>query len=73
MSAIAKIEVTVSPADGCTLIGGAECATTLWTAMHNETREQVTITPDDVVWVLDSPGAALSGERGYRRLWRIGR
>lgn len=73
MSAVAKIEVTVLPTEDCTLIGGEECATTFWTARHNETGEQVTITADDVAWVLDSPGVALSGARGYRRLWLIAR
>ena len=74
MSAIAKIEVTVLPAEGCTLIGAAECATTFWTARHNETGEQITVTADDVAWVLTRPLSVMFGdaeERGYGRLWTI--
>ena len=75
MSAIAKIEVTVSPTEGGTLAEGEPIAGlnggTYWRAIRNDTRESIIVTAEDVAWVLANPVLAMSGSRGYGRV-RIG-
>ena len=75
MSAIAKIEVTVSPTEGGTLAEGGPIAGlnggTYWRAIRNDTRESIIVTAEDVAWVLANPVLAMSGSRGYGRMWII--
>jgi hypothetical protein len=71
MSAVAKIEVSVVPTEGGTLIEDEDSPHTCWRAIRNDTRERIAVTADDVAWVLANPVLAMSGSRGYGRLWII--
>ena len=68
---IAKIEVSVVPTEGGTLIEDEDSPSTYWRAIRNDTREAIIVTADDVAWVLANPVLAMSGSRGYGRMWII--
>ena len=65
-----QIEVGVVPTEGGTLIV-TNSPSTYWRAIRNDTREAIIVTADDVAWVLANPVLAMSGSRGYGRMWII--
>ena len=75
MSATATIEVTVGPTEGGTLAEAEPIAgtngSTYCRAIRNDTRAAIIVTADDVAWVLANPVLAMSGSRGYGRMWII--
>ena len=69
MSAHALVEVEVRPMQGCTIwhVNDEQ-----WDVYRNDDPSyQVTLTADDVAWVLDNPDAAEQGVRGYGSLWIV--
>jgi hypothetical protein len=69
VSAHALIEVEVRPLDGCTI---HHVSDEVWDVYRNEhPRDLVTLTVEDIAWVLDNPDAAEQGARGYGVLWEV--
>ena len=71
MSAIAKIEVSVVPTEGGTLIEDETHPAPTGGRSATTREEAIIVTADDVAWVLANPVLAMSGSRGYGRMWII--